>query len=229
MRKYALLALFALHPPFLSAARLTLRDGSVIYGQFINGTLQTIVFQDDNGVRRRFDLKQVQTIDFGRSSQQANREDPHARNDWAVVPAGGFVTVRPESDIVPNPASAGALWAAVIVQDVMDEAGKVVIPRGTAAALAVRCVADGSTYTSASYVLDLDSVRIGGRRYMVNTADAPAGHEGALGTLIATSPEGLSVPVLTAGHEVRVPAQTVLHFRLEAPLRLRDAGSEPRP
>jgi hypothetical protein len=228
MRKYALLALFALHPPFLSAARLTLRDGSVINGQFINGTLQMIIFQDDNGVRRRFDLKQVQTIDFGKSSQQANREDPRARNDWAVVPAGGFVTIRAESDIVPNPASAGGLWPAVIVQDVVDEAGNVVIPRGTAAALAVRCVADGTTYTSASYVLDLDSVRIGGRRYVVST-DAPAGSAGTLGTLIAASPEGASVPVLAAGHEVRVPAQTVLHFRLEAPLRLREAGSEPRP
>src|SRR5438309_128562 len=65
MRKYAMLALLAILPPVLSAARITLRDGSVVYGQFISGTSQTIVFQDDNGVRRRFDVNQVQNIDFG--------------------------------------------------------------------------------------------------------------------------------------------------------------------
>ena len=73
MRKYAMLAMLAILPPVLSAARITLRDGSVVYGQFISGTSQTIVFQDDNGVRRRFDVNQVQNIDFGGVNAAANR------------------------------------------------------------------------------------------------------------------------------------------------------------
>ena len=46
MRKYALLALLALLPPFLSAARLTRRDGSAVYGRFISGSPQAAVVQD---------------------------------------------------------------------------------------------------------------------------------------------------------------------------------------
>ena len=68
-------------PPVLSAARITLRDGSVMYGQFISGTSQTIVFQDDNGVRRRFDVNQVQNIDFGGVNTSANRYNDNANRD----------------------------------------------------------------------------------------------------------------------------------------------------
>ena len=75
MRKYAMLALLACLPAALFAARLTLRDGSVIYGQFVSGTTQTIVFQDDNGVRRRFNLNQVQGIDFSNINSSLNREN----------------------------------------------------------------------------------------------------------------------------------------------------------
>ena len=83
MRKYAALALLALLPPVLSAAQLTLRDGTVIYGQFISGTSQNIVFQDDNGVRRRFNVNQIQGINFDNVSTTANRgyNQPNARND----------------------------------------------------------------------------------------------------------------------------------------------------
>src|SRR5437764_14578860 len=101
MRKYALLALLAILPPVLSAARLSLRDGTVIYGQFISGTSQNIVFQDDNGVRRRFDLNQIQGIRFDNVTTGAARNDIYNNNnnpayrdnnrnsaEWATLPAG---------------------------------------------------------------------------------------------------------------------------------------------
>ena len=71
MRKYAILALLAIVPVF--AARLTLRDGTVIYGEFVSGTSQNIVFRDDNGVQRRFNLNQIQGIDFGGVNVAAGR------------------------------------------------------------------------------------------------------------------------------------------------------------
>src|SRR5689334_5955513 len=73
MRKYATMALLALLPPVLFAARLTLRDGTVVYGQFISGTSQNIIFQDDNGVRRRFDLNQIRGLDFDNVTNTAGR------------------------------------------------------------------------------------------------------------------------------------------------------------
>src|SRR5215208_2620208 len=120
MRKFAMLALIAFLPSVLSAARLTLRDGSVIYGQFISGTTQDLVFQDDNGVRRRFNLNQVQGIDFSNVNSSLNRDNTYSdqrsgvvgnnntayrtddrRNgsDWAVLPAGTSISVRTDETI----------------------------------------------------------------------------------------------------------------------------------
>src|ERR1041384_3190508 len=123
MRKYALLAMLAILPAVLSAARLTLRDGTVVYGQFISGTSQNITFQDDNGVRRRFDLNQIRGLDFDNVSNTVGRNGPYANNqrrdDYydqragaidhnsanrserseTVLPAGTSISVRTDQDI----------------------------------------------------------------------------------------------------------------------------------
>jgi hypothetical protein len=273
MRKFAMLALIALLPAALSAARLTLRDGSIIYGQFISGTTQNIVFQDDNGVRRRFNLNQVQGIDFSNVNSSLNRENTYSDqrpgvinnnntayrtddrrngNDWAVLPAGSSISVRTDETIDERNASEGRTFSASIVQDVMDASGSVVIPRGSQATLIVRRISEGGTLSSGNFVLDLDSIRVNGRRYVVNTEDVKKGESGiganrrtaeyvgggaVLGTLlgaiagggkgaaigaIAGAAAGGGVQVLTKGKEIRVPAETVLNFRLEEPLRLRE-------
>ncbi len=299
MRKYAMLALLAILPPVLSAARLTLRDGTVVYGQFVSGTSQSIIFQDDNGVRRRFDVNQLQGIDFGSvnapvgrynerdnyNRENYNRENPPAypderrngdyyqqragaydngnnsayrnensryQNDWTVLPPGTSLSVRTDQDINSQNAAEGRAFPASIVQDVRDTNGNVVIPRGSPATLVVRRVTEGGTLSSGNYILDLEAVRVNGRRYVVNTGDVRQGETGignnrrtaeyvgggaVLGTLlgaiagggkgaaigaIAGAAAGGGVQILTKGHEIRVPAETVLQFRLEAPLHLRE-------
>jgi len=274
MRKYAMLALIACLPAALFAARLTLRDGSVIYGQFVSGTTETIVFQDDNGVRRRFNLNQVQGIDFSNVNSSVNRQSTYSdqrpgvidnRNsanriddrregpDWAVLPVGSSLSVRTDESIDERNASEGRTFSASIVEDVTDGSGRVVIPRGSPATLIVRRVSESGTLSSGNFILDLESVRVNGRRYVVNTEDVKKGETGiganrrtaeyvgggaVLGTLlgaiagggkgaaigaIAGAAAGGGVQVLTKGKEIRVPAETVLQFRLEEPLRLREA------
>jgi hypothetical protein len=284
MRKYAALALLALLPPVLSAAQLTLRDGTVLYGQFISGTSQTIVFQDDNGVRRRFNLNQIQGLRFdnittgaaGVYNNNQNRVDGQPRDntyrdntyrdngsynnntanrngsDWTVLPAGTSISVRNDQDINSQNAAEGRTFPASIMQDVMDGTGNVVIPRGSPATLVIRTVNEGGTLSSGNFVLDLDSVRVNGHRYMVSTEDIEKGEQGigknkrtatyvgggaVLGTLlgaiagggkgaaigaIAGAAAGGGAQVLTKGHEIRVPAETTLNFRLDSPLRLRE-------
>jgi hypothetical protein len=265
MRKFAIVAMLALLPPILSAARLMLRDGTVIHGNFVSGTTQSIVFQDDSGIRRRFDLNQIQSIDFGepvtaldRGRSFADRapdrldERPYA-HDWTVLPAGTSISVRTDETIDSNNAADGRTFPAAIVQDVLDNNGNVVIPRGSRATLVVRRVTEGGTLTSGSYILDLDAVHVNGRRYVVNTSEVAAGESGigknkrtaeyvgggaVLGTLlgaiagggkgaaigaVAGAAAGGGAQVLTKGHEIRVPAETVLNFRLERPLHLREA------
>lgn len=264
MRKFAMVALIALLPAALSAARLTLRDGSVIYGQLISGTSQELVFQDDNGVRRRFNLNQIRGVDFDNvntsldrnntiNNNSASRTD-NARltNDFAVLPAGTSISVRTDEAIDERNAAEGRTYSASIMQDVMDSTGKVVVPRGSQASLIIRSLSEGGTLTSGNFVLDLESIRVNGRRYIVNTEDLKRGEKGiganrrtaeyvgggaVLGTLlgaiagggkgaaigaIAGAAAGGGVQVLTKGKEIRVPAETVLNFRLEEPLHLRE-------
>ena len=260
MRKFAMLALIALVPSAISAARLTLRNGTVIYGQFISGTAQNIVFQDDHGARRRFNLNQVRGIDFDNASStlngpavnSANRTDTRLPSDWAVLPAGSSISVRTDEGINSDNASEGRTYSASIVQDVVDSTGTVVIPRGSPATLVIRRISESSTLSSGSYALDLESIRVNGRRYVVSTEDVKKGEKGiganrrtaeyvgggaVLGTLlgaiagggkgaaigaIAGAAAGGGVQVLTKGSEIRVPAETVLNFRLEEPLHLRE-------
>jgi hypothetical protein len=276
MRKYAALAMLALLPPVLSAAQLTMRDGTVIYGQFISGTSQNIVFQDDNGVRRRFDLNQIQGIRFDNVSTTAGRYDTNNGrdnyydqrtapvpnnntayrngngNDWATLPAGTSLSVRTDEDINSQNATEGRTFNASIMQDIVDSTGNIVIPRGSPATLVVRRITEGGTLSNGNFVLDLDSVRVNGHRYRVDTQDIQQGDQGigknkrtaeyvgggaVLGTLlgaiagggkgaaigaIAGAAAGGGAQVLTKGHEIRVPAETVLNFRLDAPLHLRE-------
>jgi len=278
MRRFALLVIWATLPFGLSAGRLTLRDGTVIFGQFISCTAQNITFQDDNGVRRNFNLNQVDTIDFNdintparedvrRGSNQldlrerddgnnsADRlDDRRPQGEWVSLPAGSSISVRTAETINSQSAVQGRTYPATIVQDILDETGKVAIPRGSEAALVIRQVNEGGTLSNGNLVLDLDSIRVNGRRYVVNTVDMNAkdpngigknkrtaemvGGGAVLGTLlgaiagggkgaaigaIAGAAAGGGVQVLTKGHEIRVPAETVLNFRLEEPLALHEA------
>lgn len=297
MRKFSVIALLAFFPCGLLAARLTLRDGTVIYGQFLSGSPQTVVFRDDSGVRRRFDLNQVQTIDFnevntqsyqdrrdqqynqtppvdvqnGRDQYgQANREqygqanrDPYnpdgVRNDrqangrFALLQPGTRISVRTDQNINSQSTAEGALYPASIAQDVIDQDGRVVIPRGSRANLVIRRINEGGTLSNGSFLLDLDTVQVEGHTYRVAAGDVQAGDANGigknrrtgemvgggavLGTLlgaiagggkgaaigaVAGAAAGGGVEVATKGHEIRVPAETILNFRLERPLELRE-------
>ncbi len=290
MRKLILLAVAAVIaiPAGLSAAALTLRDGSVVYGQFVSGTSQSIIFEDSNGVRRRFDVDRILNIDFSPNNAPSaginQRDFPPERQqdrayptqpppppgrpafdnnsadriddrvgDWARIPRGAEIQVRTDETINSQSATEGRTYPATIVHDILDDRGTMMIPRGAQADLIVRQVNEGGTLDNGNLVLDLDSIRVNGRRYRVSTEDLEArdsngiggnrrtaemvGGGAVLGTLlgavagggkgagigaIAGAIAGGGVQVLTKGHEIRVPAETELHFRLDRTLHLRE-------
>jgi hypothetical protein len=280
MRKFFLMAALCILPVALSAAKLTLRDGTVIYGQFVSGTSQNIVFQDDTGMRRGYDVDRILNIDFSPGSRPLTgsyQRDPYNQrpdnrppgydnnnnayrsderrydNDWAVLPRGTELLVRTDENINSQNAAEGRPYPATMVQDIADERGNIVIPRGSEAQLVVRQVNPGGAVSNGNFILDLESVRVNGRQYRVNSADVEArdqsglgknkrtaemvGGGAVLGTLLgaiagggkgaaigaaAGAAAGGGVEVLTKGREIRVPAETVLHFRLEQPLHLRE-------
>jgi hypothetical protein len=280
MRRIALLVQIALLVPMaLSSARLTLRDGTVIYGEFVGGSSGKIVFQDSRGARRTFTVPQIREIDFRTSEGSADRyfpgdplpgartprqpafdSTPPGRDEtqygetWTTLFPGTVLSVRVIEAIDAREAAEGRTYPATIAQDVLDGSGKLVIGRGSEAALVVRQIDEGGDFGSGALVLDLDSVRVHGRRYLVDTAAVRTDNQrgiganrrtaemvgggAALGTLvgalagggkgaaigaIAGAAAGGGVQVLTRGKEIKVPAETVLNFRLEQPMQLRAA------
>ncbi|HLH06271.1 MAG TPA: hypothetical protein VKW78_03450, partial [Terriglobales bacterium] len=147
----------------------------------------------------------------------------------------------------------GHIYPGAVTTDVLDRNGKVAIPRGSRAELAV--VSTGNK----DMTLDLRSVTVNGHRYNIaaeGTSAIGSSRTGGLGankrtgeyvgggalagTLIgaiagggkgaaigalAGGAAGAGTQVLTRGHELNVPAETELNFRLNQNLTLRLSAS----
>jgi len=190
MRKFTQLALLAIIPFGLFAARVTLRDGTVVTGRFVNGTESQIVVQDESGIRRTFSTNEVRTIDFNdviapaynqyNNNDSANRVD-NRRGYRVTLPAGTQVSVRTDETIQTETATQGRTYPASIQQDVLDASGNVAIPRGARANLVVTRIDEGGRVSTGNLMLDLDSVEVNGRRYNVSTEDLRRGDDRGIG------------------------------------------------
>jgi hypothetical protein len=154
------------------------------------------------------------------------------------IDPGTFVTIRTEQYISSDRAD-GRVFPARVAEDVWDDYSRLAVPAlpaGSPAELVVRSARDGDL------ILDLDSVYAHGQRYVVSAQaeriesdrslsnDAPAliGGGAVLGTIIgaiagggkgaaigaaagAATGAGLSI----RGRSVRVPAGSMLNFRLD--------------
>lgn len=178
-----------------------------------------------------------------------------ATDETVTIPAGTELSIRSNQAIDSNTASENQTYSAEVQEDVMGASGEVLIPKGSDATLILRQVTTGGTTGSPELVLDLDSVKVHGQRYVVSTADLQqtnnqglgknkrtgvmVGGGAALGTIlgavagggkgavigaIAGAAAGGTAQVLTRGKEVKVPAETVLKFKLDQPLRLQAAS-----
>jgi hypothetical protein len=83
----------------------------------------------------------------------------------SVIPKGAEIKVRTDSAIPAKPA-AGSSYSGTVSQDVQDSSGAVVIPRSSRARLVAVTNGDQTT-------LDLRSVVIDGRRYLITSASTP--------------------------------------------------------
>ena len=81
------------------------------------------------------------------------------------VPAGSEIVVRTNDVIDARHPSDGRIYTAVVDRDVTDNQGRVVIPRGSDAELIAREIDDKEV------VVDLESVNVNGRRYIVDAQE----------------------------------------------------------
>lgn len=231
-----------------SADTLIMRDGTRIQGTAVSLASRTITFRHADGVSRRYSTSQVEAVEF----LSAERSNPRATRERGLeAPAGTELVVRTVETIDSRNAGADQTFAALFEQDVTDASGQVIIPERSSAQLIVRQMSSGGRTGSPEMVLDIQSITVNGRRYLVSTTDLTrdsdtgigsnkrtgqvVGGGAAIGTLIGAivgggkgavlgavigAAGGAGAQVMTRGREVRVPAETVLNFRLDRSVTL---------
>jgi hypothetical protein len=243
-----------------SADTLILRDGTRVAGRVVSVAARTITFTDASGVSHRYNANQVDAIEFTQSTSRtgaigttgSNRVGMGGSNRRIeMLPSGTELTVRTSEPIDSSTAVVDQTFSAVVEKDILGESDSVIIPAGSHAVLVVREVSSGGVAGSPDVVLDMQSMTVGGRRYLVSTADLKkdsgtgigtnkrtaetVGGGAALGTIIGAiaggakgaaigvlvgAAGGAGVEVLNKGKDVRVPAETLLSFRLDKPVSL---------
>jgi hypothetical protein len=174
--------------------------------------------------------------------------DDQSRMERVVLAAGTEVSVRTNERIDARNVVEGQSFSAQIEENVRDIDGSTAIPRGSDVRLVVRWLennsdmildiesitVEGQRYKVSTEDLELDNQRqeIGGNRRtdeFVGGRDilgaifgsiAGGGKGAAIGTSVGTG-TGVRMQIVTRGKEVRVPADSVIRFRLDRPLRLR--------
>jgi hypothetical protein len=164
---------------------------------------------------------------------------------YTIIPSGTQLAIRTNESIDSKTARAGQQFSAVMAEDVRDSSGAVAIPRGSDVALVIRSTAgsglvldiDSLVVQGERYVVSTADLQQKGRQGIgANKRTAEMVGGGAvLGALIGAvvgggrgaaigagvgAAGGAGAEVLTKGKEVRVPAETVLNFKLDSDLRL---------
>jgi hypothetical protein len=164
-----------------------------------------------------------------------------------VLPPGTEIALRTEQRIDSREVVEGQTFPAEIAEDVRDTDGSIAIPRGSDASLITRrlegngditldvqsIMVEGRRYRVSTEDQELQNRRdgvganrrtgeyVGGGAALGAIIGAIAGGgKGAAIGAVAGAGAGAGTQIMTRGKEVHVPAEAVIRFRLDRPLRL---------
>lgn len=161
-----------------SADTLIKRDGTRVQGTVVGIAARTITFRHADGVSRRYSTSQIEALEF----LSAERANPRAVTGRRLeAPAGTELVVRTVETIDSRTAGADQIFSAIVEREVTNDSGHVVVPEGSSAQLMIRQVSSGGATGSPEMVLDIQSITIDGRRYLVSTADVTLQSETGIG------------------------------------------------
>jgi hypothetical protein len=182
-------------------------------------------------------------------TQQTGVSSPNGMQSYSL-PAGTEISVMANQNINSQQgAQAGQSFDAQIENNVVDQSGNVVIPKGAPAQL--QLVSTKGALGRSQLGLVLQSVNVNGRQMMLQTNSVQGKNSGGIGAnkrtgeyvgggaLIGTvigaiaggakgaaigavlgGGAGAGTQVLTKGNQVNVPAETILNFKLDQPVTL---------
>lgn len=192
-------------------ATIVLRDGTTLTGTVTATSPSQIDLTADDNTAHTIPVAQVKSIEYddaapaqssgtqpgaaptrGFSSRAASdsghehhyhpsRAEIHTKT--YVVPDGTKVSARTEDAIDSTTAVEGQTYAAEITDDVLDANGDVVIPHGSNAQIVIRSASKGGRIRGTSdLILDLQSISVEGKQYLVSTTDMRQSGKQGLGT-----------------------------------------------
>ncbi|MDZ4797174.1 MAG: hypothetical protein SGI92_03350 [Bryobacteraceae bacterium] len=171
------------------------------------------------------------------------------------IPAGTKVEVR-TNEVITSTSTSGKTYSAQIATDVVALDGAMLLPRGAPVELVLMETKQGKGIRGSSVALGMRSVTVQGATYLVVSEEVErntglgankrtaqtVGTGAALGTLIgaaagggkgavigglAGAAAGALAQVLTQNKELKIPAETVLAFQLDEPIRLEASAAPP--
>jgi len=184
-----LLVILAVCATSFATDTLTMKDGTKHTGTFLGSTSRLITFREGKTIHH-YKAASVQSIDFGTgetaasnttATEKARETASAARRNQVSLPAGTEIAVLTNQEIDSKGANEGQTYPADVAEDVKNSAGQVVIPKGSPAELVIRKVSSGGVTSNAELALDLQSVKVGDRRYVVNSADLEQQGTGGIG------------------------------------------------
>jgi hypothetical protein len=165
-----------------------------------------------------------------------------------TLPAGTPITIRMAEDVDTERNQAGDVFNATLAEP-LTLGDQVIAPAGSEVKGDVAYARDSGTFTGQSeLILELNELRVGNRTYQLRTSDysetgpsrgkrtaATIGGAAAVGAVIVGiigggkgaaigagtgAGVGAGVQVLTRGQRIKVPAETMLTFKLQSPLTI---------
>lgn len=175
-----------------------------------------------------------------------DQRDREVRNKWTEsIPVGTRIPVRMDQTIDVNMPSDGRVFTGAVAEDVTNPSGDVLIPRGARAELIVQNLGpnegtvdlDSVSFDGHRYMVDSEKYDVarktgvgknertakyvgGGAIFGTIIGAIAGGGKGAAIGALAGGAAGAGAQTATRGKSVRVPAETVVTFRLEEPLRV---------
>lgn len=183
-------------------ATVVFRDGTRVSGEVMQNSPSQMTLKAFDGTTRVLEMRNVRSVDYGDAALKVGTPSPaivtspegrlpRVHNDGPptpprfhpeethistanfTIPTGTKVQVRTDENIDSRTAVEGQTYAAEIYRDVPDPAGDVVLPQGANAQLAILSATRGGRISGASDLLvDLVSVSVGGRKYVVVSTNA---------------------------------------------------------
>ena len=242
-----MLAIYMLFCATATADMLELLDGSIVTGDFMGGTQNTVRFQVGKELQA-YPKSDILAITFIETlpptaptkspSTPSTQVQPVSVPQTVTIPAGTRIMVRTNETLDSKRHGAGHMFTATLGADLIGQ-GQVIARRGEDVyGRLTKAEKAGRLAGQAKLKIIVTDIMIDGKPYpIVSTTIKVAGEKSGkktvrnlgvaagIGALARGSKGakrgagvGLGVSVLTEGSQVNIPAGTLLEFRLASPL-----------